>query len=55
MQNKSLIDSDPTEDAVIPKDKKVARKKGEKKQVLPKFLEKDELKFSSIVPIDTNY
>ncbi|NOU83838.1 tyrosine-type recombinase/integrase [Paenibacillus sp. LMG 31459] len=39
-----LIESDPTADAVIPKDKKVARKKGEKKQVLPKFLEKDELK-----------
>lgn len=39
-----LIEVNPTADAVIPKEKKIARKKGEKKQVLPKFLEKDELK-----------
>ncbi|WP_438497110.1 tyrosine-type recombinase/integrase [Paenibacillus sp. IHBB 3054] len=39
-----LIESDPTNDAVIPKEKKVERKRGEKKQVLPKFLEKNELK-----------
>ncbi|MCP3778757.1 tyrosine-type recombinase/integrase [Paenibacillus sp. MZ03-122A] len=39
-----LIESDPTADAVIPKEKKKARKAGEKRQVLPKFLEKDELK-----------
>ncbi|MBY9079606.1 site-specific integrase [Paenibacillus sp. HN-1] len=39
-----LIKMDPTEDAVIPREKKPNRKRGEKKHVLPKFLEKDELK-----------
>lgn len=39
-----LIKMDPTANAVIPKEKKTARKVGEKRQVLPKFLEKDELK-----------
>ncbi|MEK4453930.1 tyrosine-type recombinase/integrase [Paenibacillus sp. FSL L8-0506] len=39
-----LISVDPTSDAVIPKEKKQARKPGEKKQILPKFLEKDQLK-----------
>lgn len=39
-----LIELDPTADAVIPKERKPARKVGEKRQVLPKFLEKDELK-----------
>ncbi len=39
-----LIKEDPTKDAVIPKERKAARKVGEKRQVLPKFLEKDELK-----------
>lgn len=39
-----LIKVDPTANAVIPKEKKPARKVGEKRQVLPKFLEKEELK-----------
>ncbi|CAM3775069.1 MULTISPECIES: tyrosine-type recombinase/integrase [Paenibacillus] len=39
-----LITDDPTAYAVIPKEKQKARKIGEKRQVLPKFLEKDELK-----------
>ena len=39
-----LLETDPTESAVIPKERKAARKAGEKRQVLPKFLEKDELK-----------
>ncbi len=41
---KGLITNDPTSYAKIPKDKQAARKPGEKRQVLPKFLEKDELK-----------
>lgn len=43
-KRKGLIEIDPTEDAVVPKERKTARKAGEKKQVLPKFLEKEELK-----------
>lgn len=43
-KRKDLIESDPTADAVIPREKRTARKIGEKRQVLPKFLEKDELK-----------
>lgn len=39
-----LITEDPTADAVIPKEKKAPRKIGEKRQVLPKFLEKNQLK-----------
>ncbi|MEK5181388.1 tyrosine-type recombinase/integrase [Paenibacillus odorifer] len=39
-----LLQLDPTAEAIIPKERKQARKPGEKKQVLPKFLEKDELK-----------
>ncbi|MNW43875.1 site-specific tyrosine recombinase XerC [compost metagenome] len=43
-KRKGLIESDPTADAVIPREKRTARKIGEKRQVLPKFLDKDELK-----------
>ncbi|WP_026281097.1 tyrosine-type recombinase/integrase [Paenibacillus massiliensis] len=43
-KRKGLIEDDPTADAVIPREKRTARKIGEKRQVLPKFLEKDELK-----------
>ncbi|WP_339295885.1 tyrosine-type recombinase/integrase [Paenibacillus sp. FSL W7-1279] len=39
-----LITENPTTDAVIPKEKKAPRKIGEKRQVLPKFLEKNQLK-----------
>lgn len=43
-KRKNMITEDPTADAVIPKDKLSARKVGEKRQVLPKFLEKNQLK-----------
>jgi len=39
-----LLQSDPTAEAIIPKERQQARRPGEKRQVLPKFLEKDELK-----------
>ncbi|MBY9077156.1 site-specific integrase [Paenibacillus sp. HN-1] len=39
-----LINSDSTDGATIPKEQKKARQPGEKRQVLPKYLEKDELK-----------
>lgn len=43
-KRKGLITDNPTIDAKIPKEKQQARKLGEKRQVLPKFLEKDQLK-----------
>ncbi|WP_082726882.1 tyrosine-type recombinase/integrase [Paenibacillus riograndensis] len=39
-----LLESDPTAEAIIPRERQPARKPGEKRHVLPKFLEKDELK-----------
>jgi integrase len=39
-----LLESDPTAEAIIPKERQPAQKPGEKRHVLPKFLEKDELK-----------
>lgn len=43
-KRKGLIKEDPTEGAKVPAERKKSRKPGEKRQVLPKFLEKDELK-----------
>lgn len=39
-----MITEDPIADAVIPRERQQARKIGEKRQIFPKFLEKDELK-----------
>lgn len=43
-KRKGLIQVDPTDGAKVPAERKNSRKPGEKRQVLPKFLEKDELK-----------